>query len=724
MIEQTTKLPDSNQNFYAFVMGIDKFDIESVRNLQGCVNDAVEICSFLVHQVKIPPGNIKLLLSPMLGPSKAVPGLPEGVTFSDARTATIQAAFEALIQRVQKDDHVVVYYATHGARYESPNGEWSYLMFPQDYESRNWRKMIPTAQLNHYLRKLTENASVSVIADTCHSASSTRGADEEQGGRGIKLDVATPEEWAEFKAAHGSFEDLVGTETVKSGTGLGDPGQKEWVLFAACKESEIAQEYPSKAANHGLFTAMLLKELRAPRSEPIHTLRWMQIEQAVKTSLATAWKQEGYKTPQTPALQGRDDSTLFGGKWVPFDPGYTVTADGDGSLRVDAGVPHGLDVGAVIELFPPGTASFASATATGQAVILQAGPTQSTGKLQTGDPPKAKTRARLIVPSQNTPKLRVQVPDELAATGVLQAQGVIDVLELVDKAQPAEFVVRPWVDNQGQDRSVHHPERPHDKGGYVLVSTTAGTGQLKDTELFPDDVIAYLPPVSDKYEAKAIAAALGYGLVSWAGYQRILRQTHSSRELANLVKTEVFIGSKEDLETMKFGGPVPAKMAQPDASGTYQIQEDDYLLLRLQVSSWTARGWKLSMGVVCCSNDGNISALWPPPGDEPDLEHDGDGKPITRQAIWVGNSKQSPIRLIRREDQNSSLCVFKVYAATVRSGEKFSKDALEIKSDVQQVLNESLRSGRGGPADEGAAPAPQFPLWYTWDLPFVISKVG
>ncbi len=362
---ETTTPGSPTAAFYGIVIGIDKFDTSRF-NLAGCVNDAVAIYDLLTTNVGVLPANIQLLLAPLL----PVTGLPEGVTFEDAKAATIQRAFDDIVARVQQGNHVVVYYATHGARFENPNGEWSYVMVPQDFpgdfvNAPDWRAMIPAAQLNHYLRALTAKASVSVIADTCHSQGSLRSlGDSERGARGIALAVATPAQWAQFTAAH-AWADLVTTKASAGGSGLrAGPDDKDWVLFAACRAHETAKPFPVASrpgtitpgvTAHGLFTAMLLKEIGAVPGQSVAGLRWMDLQNAVQSAVATT---PGLGSSQTPTLEGRAESTPFGGRWTPFAPGYAVTSDAGGVLRVKAGLIHGLDEGAVLESVSTGYRGF------------------------------------------------------------------------------------------------------------------------------------------------------------------------------------------------------------------------------------------------------------------------------------------------------------------------------------------------------------------------------
>lgn len=730
---------------YAIVIGIAGFD--NLGYLAGCLNNAVAICNFLVTRVDVPPDNVRLLLAQAPQEKVGKDQLSAKISWqekADARTATIQAAFEDIVARVRPGDQVFVYWATHGVRLVSPSGAWSYALVPQDFPrvddlasgKADWCKLIPAAQLGHYLRALSEKASVSVIADTCHSASATRGLGDDGGARSIQVPQATEEQWQRFVAAHRSWGDLVTTEASQSGSGLQAlSADRDWVCFAACRETQTAK--PCLAKNergqdvwHGVFTSTLLAQLRSTQVA-VAELRWLDIQFAVRDAVVNA------NVAQTPVLEGRRESTVFGGKWTPFNPGYTVTVAPDGGLTVDAGVIHGLDEGAVIEIFPPGTASFAAARAAGAsvavAVIQKAEPTRSTATLQSGDAPRNQSRARLRTPSQKTPRLRVRLPAEFAVADVLK-KGDEQILNVVSEGAPAQLEVRAWK-HHNEDRQVTLPGLPHREGGHVLIPGDAVARLQANDELSPNDVIAYLPPASKDLDAKRIGEALRSALLHWATYQRIMDPSGKDEALTTSLRFDVLVGDEKTLQDVINGGKPPAPRPL-DAGLSVQMNEKELVLLALHIKPWIAPGSKFCLGVLVASEEGNVVALWPKADQEATWAFVGEDEgtflgssplaeetALAEEVKYVGwNSK--PLRLSTREDQTSSAFTIKIIAATVGEADPpvdVRKMAQELTA--QEVILASLAvreqaRGIGGPAPE----APVKPLWYSWSIGVTVNK--
>ncbi len=267
----------------------------------------------------------------------------------------------------------------------------------------------------------------------------------------------------------------------------------------------------------------------------------------------------------------------------------------------------------------------------------------------------------------------------------------------------------------------------------MIAPATVLASLPEEAELSPDDVIAYLPPVTPGRDALLIGKALGDGLAQWARYQRVLRQAHRDSALESVVRAEVLAGDFGTLQALLDGRETTLAPRQPDAGGVYRTTDAEGILLRLRVKRWTAPGGKLCLGVVACSNDGNVFALWPP-GEGPNVGVIGDdeatflgtrGAPPPEQVFHVGTGKRAPLGFTIREDQTSSLYTLKVFAAVVGLQDPaIDVGALALDDDVQQVINASIPQAatRGLIGRDAAPPTPAVPLWYTWDLPVAVRR--
>ncbi|KAG8770087.1 hypothetical protein FRC12_004530 [Ceratobasidium sp. 428] len=292
-------------NIHALIIGINKYISSAHENLGGCVSDAKAIRNLLTDRFGVPEANIECLLD-------------EQAT----RKGILGAFRKHLIQneKIQPGDPILVYYSGHGDRQKAPtewhaSEEYTELILPHDascwdkdssanpnigssdgqrelnvngdantkdnhYDpNKHYKHGIPDrtlAALIHQLSK-AKGDNITVILDSCYSGSGTRGQcrarfshdpdapaipsniDEEDHGhfptQGPMSQVgsitATKEDFGKFKAPSQA------------------PSLATHVLLAACKNDEVAQEFPDKnevneegePRYRGLFTMALIAEL-------------------------------------------------------------------------------------------------------------------------------------------------------------------------------------------------------------------------------------------------------------------------------------------------------------------------------------------------------------------------------------------------------------------------------------------------------------------------------
>ena len=54
----------------ALIVGINKYENESISNLQGCIRDALDVATFLFADLGMPANQIRLLTSPIYTPAR------------------------------------------------------------------------------------------------------------------------------------------------------------------------------------------------------------------------------------------------------------------------------------------------------------------------------------------------------------------------------------------------------------------------------------------------------------------------------------------------------------------------------------------------------------------------------------------------------------------------------------------------------------------------------
>ncbi|CAE6484884.1 unnamed protein product [Rhizoctonia solani] len=250
---------------HGVIIGINKYKRPKVHpDLLGCVSDAHSMLRYFVDL-----------------------GVPEDhfLCLYDER-ATRQAILNAFVDHLINNseikwlDPIVIYFAGHGDRMPAPPG-WQTpdgfieMILPHDastWDNGYYTYGIPDLTLAFLLYKLSQakGNNITVIFDSCHSGSGTRGEvrsrsshDSDAPAVPDKLDVTLRQ----------SLSVDYPTEVEHNITGkhpagaLMAPSLESHVLLAACREHEQAQEVSytdekSGSRSGGLFTDALLKELK------------------------------------------------------------------------------------------------------------------------------------------------------------------------------------------------------------------------------------------------------------------------------------------------------------------------------------------------------------------------------------------------------------------------------------------------------------------------------
>ncbi len=733
----------SEPSWHAILIGTDKYPELLASDLQGCVNDATAIQRFLIDNVGVPAASIRLLTS------------PAGRDEDTSTAANIRAALQALTTDgvVKPGDHIILFYACHGVRLTRQNvlaaSQVFYGFAAADLaeSASGFTNLILDRELNQFVRQMNKcGASVTVIADTCHSGASVRAAavGEEVSERYIRnLEMLSDADWQRFVELHPALHTaepaaraLAGGDSEKLRTSLSTDA--DVVFLAACQDLETAKEAAERLMGddgitvmrrHGMLTLALLEALKKVPSEQVKSLRWMDfyddLSQVIVARIAAI-----RASSQLPALEGSRERPVFGGKWRPFAPGFTVRNIG-GVLRVDGGTLHGLDVGAELALYPADTADFEGATGI-PAKIETAALTTSAIKLV--DPAAKvadKSRARLVKLGPGVAPMLVRwnkVPPELTrATSVQPADGVV-FIEEDDK--PAHLEVRPWTQDKDIPAGVWGSESLSDfwdgaRGGWVLVrSDLLGTPAVLPADFEPssDDIIAYLPEQGrqldffpDKMERLGIA--LGKGLIHYAKYLRTRDLRSGDDTLRALLSVKLRCGSEDtappaDNAIALSPELLPGSSLLEPQGSIYHITEGQWVVAELSVLRATSL--ELRVGILACSDDGNIIAVWPPAGQRYNF--------ATGTTTYVGKDRFNPLFINCRADQRLSRWTLKVVAYTTAVGsEPINLTSLEQAATVQELFSKELTAAERGVIGRGPKQGER-PAWYSWNLRIACHK--
>ncbi|KAF8200311.1 caspase domain-containing protein [Pholiota molesta] len=267
--------PKFNSRLFALIIGINKYnsrttsnsrgqktyspeiELPSFTNLRGAVADAENFYKYLTSDLDVPSDRINLLCD------------------EQATRAEIIKAFQDLGERqdIRKGDSIVIFYAGHGAQALPPQRlsatpgcpKYVELLVPHDYgkDPKNYQsKGIPDYTLAALLNGIAEKKgdNITVIFDSCHSASALRGpvskpvSDDENSQpiarTGPELNYRIPDDL--------DVDIWGGKRALSVLPRLRHVGSASYVFFSACSSSELAKEDNGR----GYFTSALLKLLK------------------------------------------------------------------------------------------------------------------------------------------------------------------------------------------------------------------------------------------------------------------------------------------------------------------------------------------------------------------------------------------------------------------------------------------------------------------------------
>lgn len=685
----------------ALLIGINKYpQLGPTSQLRGCVNDILDVHSFLIDHAGFPGANVRLLLSEL--DERTLPSDLGPVGAPDSRG--IRQAFNDLSDGIQPGDEVVIYYSGHGVRIKNPQNakeQIGAIAAMDVHFDDNGKLVTDTLIINRELNKalqtlLAAGATVTAVLDACHSGGATRDVDDADASlvREFQAEVSAAG-WERLVAEHdlGSADLTRGNKwTLETGGATSLSSQQNLIVLSGCRDIETSKEFPLDTRRNGCLTYFLMDSLKNVKADETSAMTWQNLYPQIRQGVNGAY------ADQTPTLEGRAERPLFGGDWRAYDPGFTVSVTpGSNVLVLDGGTIQGLGPGAQVAIYPPATVEFATAQQQAVAQVDDADLVTSRAHVVSGASTVAdRSRARLVKPAGRAPHLGVRLTDVPAtvAQAIAQAPGVADFVVLnPDKARP-DFEIRP---------------KPAGSG-WVLVPFRSTTDAPD-----PNDVIAQSPGLNVQ-KANVLGMALGLGLVQWAKYWAVLTRRNTDDTLRNALSLTLLAGDDPGAMFNNPNDPTIARPVSSNAAGVCEVTEADNLLVKVGVSPTSPAN--LTVGILLCSNDGDIQRLWPPPNAESSLAP-GDEKVVGR------GSDLRPFTLTAgHTGRTGALYTFKAFATNVAASIDLSN--LEQEQTVQDVIDAVLASAgeveRGGFGSLTAQP-PRV-LWTTVECPVLVKKAA
>jgi len=313
-------------NLFALLIGIDCYlpnqlpDGGYYPSLGGCVRDITHVEAFLTSHLGLASDRIVKLTASNTPARKPLEPREQWPTYEK-----IVAAFRGMTERAKPGDQVYIHYSGHGGRtptafseLKGQNGLDESLV-PTDIGAPGTR-YFRDVELAHVLNEMSRKGLlVTIVLDSCHSGGVTRGL-AGAAVRGIpSIDttrrptdslVASRDEL--IKTWRSSFES---TREVKLGSGW-LPEPKGYVLLAACRANQLANEYAFDGKErNGALTYWLLDSLNQVTPELTYGMLHTRILNKVHAKFSQ----------QTPQIQGESDRLVFGTTFVRTPEAVAIT---------------------------------------------------------------------------------------------------------------------------------------------------------------------------------------------------------------------------------------------------------------------------------------------------------------------------------------------------------------------------------------------------------------
>ena len=261
---------------YALLVGINKY-LEPGNDLQGCVNDVMDMADILTKKYGFKQDNIRIL------------------TDARATQANIMERLEWLVSDTQPGDMLVWHYSGHGAQVRCRNGDElddqkDEIICPHDLD---WDNPFTDDMIADYFKRVPEGSLLTFICDACHSGSMDRGMTNNPHYKKAKFiqpppDIAWRSQGRDIKTKKFGQK---GFRSASSGnvhvTDLRD------VLISGCRDDQTSADACFNGKYNGALTYSLLKALQ---KDPSSLVQW-------HTAASQCLVSEGHD--QIPQLSGK-----------------------------------------------------------------------------------------------------------------------------------------------------------------------------------------------------------------------------------------------------------------------------------------------------------------------------------------------------------------------------------------------------------------------------------
>ncbi|MGD8278718.1 MAG: caspase family protein [Gemmatimonadota bacterium] len=356
----------------ALLIGIDKYKKfpENFGQLDGCVADVELMRALLEGRFGFPAENITILRN------------------GTATRKRILSALDRFVKQTEEDDIVVIHYAGHGSLMtdregDEPSGLDSTIV-PVD--SAGWsgasedQRDITDDEIHLRLLALGEKTPyTTLIFDCCHSGTISRD------GFGGKTRSIPPDRRPAHELPPSPIPEAVRQRMREGGSRGGGKGRSGWlplegryVLIAACRDDEVANEYQPPEGNgkvvHGALTYFLGQELsNAPAGAT-----YREVFERAASRVNAAYRK------QNPQMEGEADREVFGVRDIEPHPFVAVAGKRGSLIALGAGAAQGVTVGSKYDVHAEGTRDPAAGKPIGSLTVTRVGGLNASARVDSG----------------------------------------------------------------------------------------------------------------------------------------------------------------------------------------------------------------------------------------------------------------------------------------------------------------------------------------------------
>lgn len=410
----------SNPNHYALLIGVDHYFEYRLPGgvyypkLGGCVRDITKVYNFLTARMGIKPQQI-IKLTASLGGAQPKEDPSQWPTYTN-----MVNAFNEITATAQAGDQLYIQYSGHGGRTTTMfpaikgEGEFDEGLVPLDIGKKDDpnARYLRDAEIYELLKRIVDKGiRLTVVFDCCHSGGATRdiGGAVKRGIAGADLSPAPTDSLVaplNELIAHWQGEQIGVARQVKSQTDW-QFETKGYTLFAACRASESAFEYPFDGReSNGALTYWLLDTL----SNAGPNFTWKMVGDRVTAKVHSQFEL------QTPMIQGETDYRIFGHDRLTNYYAVTVMAVEAAARRVrlSAGAAHGISAGTQFAIYPVGTTDFsANDTRLALVTVAQVNEVDAWATITEGQAGAIETGAQAVMLNATDVKLQRDVRVEI-----------------------------------------------------------------------------------------------------------------------------------------------------------------------------------------------------------------------------------------------------------------------------------------------------------------------